>query len=72
MTTKVIIELGSNEHAAVKVTTIHAKTKDPFGYSPIVQPGGRVEVYVHTNQSLLIEEVPCDNTAKGEEQASGN
>lgn len=64
MTTRVSISLSSREHAAVKVTTIHSRTKDPFGYSPIIQPGNGIEMYVHENQSLLLEEVPCDNPKK--------
>lgn len=67
MTTKVIIELSPKEHAAVKVTPVHAKTREPFGYSPTIQPGEKTEMYVHSNQSLLIEEVPCDDPTETKE-----
>lgn len=64
MTTKVTIQLSPNEHSSIKVTAVHAKTKDPFGYSPVIKPGEHVEMYVHSTQSLLIEEVPFDNSTE--------
>lgn len=67
MTTKVTVELAAHEHSSVKVTTVHAKTKDPFGYSPVIKPGNKMEFYVHLTQSLLIEEVKDDHPTETKE-----
>lgn len=70
MTTKVIIEVpDSNHDKDVVVSTVHAKTLEPYGYEQVVKRGTRIEMYVWSNQSLVIKEVERDNEAEGEEQA---
>lgn len=58
MTTKVIIEIGKDEHIPVQVIIQELGFNGPLTSTTCIKPGESQTFYIHQNRNLLVQELP--------------